>query len=233
MKSKDFPKKTIRIGVLGGIGPEATSEYYSKLINRLQQSGLVKSNKDFPQILINSIPAPELVYDTISESDLDPYRKGLKELDEMKVDFIVMVCNTIHLFFERLQKSVNTPIIDLREELKEVVKQRKVKGVLILGTPVIVETGLYRLKGLNALEPNKNELKALTKAIFNYNMGKEKNKQIERVKEIYQRYVKKGAETVILGCTELSLMLAKEDIDKINTINVLVEATVRRFSKER
>ena len=80
--------KTIKIGVLGGIGPEATATFYFELIQRLQAEGLVKDNTDFPQILINSIPAPELVFNKTTEKDLRPYEEGLKELDSFGVDFI-------------------------------------------------------------------------------------------------------------------------------------------------
>jgi aspartate racemase len=114
----------IRIGVLGGIGPEATGEFYSKLIAKLQEKGLIKSNKDFPQIVINSIPAPELIYDEISDEELKVYIDGLKELDEFGVDFIVMVCNTIHLYYDKLQREVKTPILNLREEMKEFLRKR-------------------------------------------------------------------------------------------------------------
>ena len=95
---------TRRIGVLGGVGPEATGEFYNKLIRRLQEKGSIKSNRDFPQIIINSIPAPELIYDKISDEELQPYIKGLKELDKFGVDFIIMICNTIHLYYDKLQK---------------------------------------------------------------------------------------------------------------------------------
>lgn len=70
-----------RIGVLGGIGPEATAEFYLKLIRTLQMQGVIKRNEDFPQILINSIPAPALIYDAISDEELRSYIDGLKELD--------------------------------------------------------------------------------------------------------------------------------------------------------
>ena len=90
--------KNIRIGVLGGIGPEATHEFYGKLIKELQERSLVKANRDFPQIVINSIPAPELVYESISDENLTDYVEGLKQLDGFGVDFIVMVCNTIYCF---------------------------------------------------------------------------------------------------------------------------------------
>src|SRR3989344_1847215 len=119
----------LKIGVLGGIGPEATAEFYSKLIQKLQEKNLIKTNKDYPQIIINSIPAPELIYERISKEDLKPYIRGLKELDKFNPDFIIMVCNTIHLYYDLLQKEIKTKIIDLRKELELYVKKKKIKSV--------------------------------------------------------------------------------------------------------
>lgn len=224
---------TCKIGVLGGVGPEATGKFYNKLIHRLQEKGLIKTNRDFPQIVINSIPAPELIYDKISDEELEPYIDGLKELDGFGVDFIVMVCNTIFIYYDRLQKEINTPIIDLRKELRELLKIKEIKSALIIGTPKIIKQGLYRFKGIKSFEPNEEEMKQFTGAIFNFNKGIEKQKQIQKVRKICEKYLHEGAGTIILGCTELALMLGEENLPKINTIDVLVEATVRKISPEQ
>ncbi len=221
-----------RIGVLGGIGPEATGEFYNKLIKRLQERGIIRSNRDFPQIVINSIPAPELIYDNISEEELKPYIEGLEELDRFGVDFIVMVCNTIHLFYDRLQEEVKVPILDLRKELKRLLIRNGIKSTLIIGTPNTIKQGLYRFKGIKSFEPNEKEMEQLTDAVFKFNKGIEREKQTNKVKEICQKYLTRGAETVILGCTEFAVMLDKENIPKINTIDVLVEATIEMFLKQ-
>ena len=219
----------IRIGVLGGIGPEATAEFYSKLIKKLQENKLIKSNKDYPQIIINSIPAPELIYERISKEDLKPYIRGLKELDEFNLNFIIIVCNTIHLYYDLLQKEIKTEIIDLRKELKLYVKKKKIKSVFILGTPNTIKQGLYKFKEIKTFQPNKKETKDLTRIIFNFNKGYKKEKQIEKTKLICNKYLEKGAETIILGCTEFAVMLDKENIPKINTIDILVYSIVERI----
>jgi len=218
-----------KIGVLGGIGPEATGEFYNKFINRLQERGLIKRNKDFPQIVINSIPAPELIYDKISEKDLMPYIRGLKELDKFGVDFILMVCNTIHLYYDLLQKQINTPILNLRYELNNILLKKGIKSTLIIGTPNTIKQGLYRFKGISSFEPNQKEIGQLSKAIFMFNKGLNKSYQVKKVRKICDKYLKKGAEIVILGCTEFAVMLNEEDIPKINTIDVLVEAAIANF----
>ena len=225
----DFPSSTggstIKIGVLGGIGPEATGEFYSKLIKRLQEKRLIASNSDFPQIIINSIPAPELINDGISDEELKPYFEGLELLDKTGVDFIVMVCNTIHLFYDNLQGKVRTPILDIRAEVKRVIEKKKIKSVLLLGTPSTIKEGLYRFDGINYVELTDSDTKALGRSIFDFNRGFGST----TAADICKKYLKTGADMVILACTEFALMLDKEDMPKISTIDVMVDATIDKF----
>lgn len=220
-----------KIGLLGGIGPEATGEFYLSLISKFQKKGLIKSNRDFPQIIINSIPAPELIYESISEKDLRPYIKGLKELEKFGVDFIAMVCNTIYLFYEKLQKEIKIPIIDLRKEVKKYLLNKNVKSITVLGSPTVIKQGLYGFKDIKQIALNKREVELLTKAIFNFNRGFDKIKQSEIVKSITKKYLNQGAEMIILGCTELALMLKNENIPKINPMDILAEATMKESIK--
>lgn len=213
---------------MGGIGPEATGEFYNKLVKRLQETGMIRSNRDFPQIVINSIPAPELIYDKISDEELKPYIDGLRELDKFGVDFIVIVCNTIHLFYDRLQKEIRTPILDLRKELYKRLVKDNIKSVTVLGTPSTIKKGLYEFNGIKYLNPTEKELNQLSKTIFNFNKGIERKRQIETVKKICEKYSRK-VDMVILGCTEFAVMLDEEKLPKINTIDVLVDATIEKI----
>ena len=197
-------KGVITVGVLGGIGPESTAEYYTKLVTRFQEKGLIKRNKDFPQIVINSIPAPELIFEKITDADLRMYADGLKQLDEFGVDFIVMVCNTIHLFYDRLQSGVKTPILDLRAEVRKVLEGKKATSVLVLGTPSTIENGLYEFNDtVKTVKPTAEEAKALSEAILNFNNGVDKE------------------------------ALGSSNLNKINTIDVLVEATIAKVKELR
>jgi aspartate racemase len=214
---------------LGGIGPEATGEFYNNLIKRMQEKKLIKSNKDYPQIIINSIPAPELIYENISSDELEPYIDGLKELDRLKLDFIVMVCNTIHLFFNDLQERIKTPIIDLRKELELYLFRKNVKVVTVLGTPNTIRKGLYKFEKIRYLNPTNKEIDKLSECINNFNIGFNRKRQIDVVKRICQKYIEKGSEIIILGCTEFAVMLKNENMPKLDTINVLVESTINKI----
>ena len=140
-----------------------------------------------------------------------------------------MVYNTIYLYYNKLQKEINTPILNLREELKELLKRKGIKSTLIIGTPNTIKQGLYRFKNIKSFEPNEREIKILTNAIFNFNKGIKKQRQIQRVREICEKYLRRGVETIILGCTEFAVILGKENFPKINTIDVLVEATTKKI----
>ncbi len=210
-----------KIGILGGIGPEATGLFYLNLIKKLQETGRIKRNTDYPQIIINSIPAPELVDEKIQ--DLNEYIKGLKELDSFGVDFIVMVCNTIHLFHDRLSKEVRTPIIDLREEAELFLKKKNVKTTTILSTELTLKQGLFSFKGIKELRINEKEMDELKKSILARNVGK--NNNIANI--IADKYRKKGSK-IISACTEISLMLEK-DKRVIKTTDILIDAVLHKI----
>lgn len=188
---------------------------------------MIRTNRDYPQIIINSVPAPEMIYDKISDTELEPYIQGLKELDKFGVDFIVMVCNTIHVFYDKLQKEISTPILDLREELRKLLIRKNARTASILGTPSTVKNGLYKFDGIEYSNPTADELRLLSDAIFKFNKGNKKEKQTKAVRRVYNRYSGK-ADVVILGCTEFALMLG-EDKNAVNTIDVLVDAVIEKI----
>jgi len=219
--------RKIKIGVLGGIGPEATGMFYLKLIKKFQNSGFVNSNKDFPQIVINSIPAPELVFNDIKRSDIEPYIAGLKELDSMNPDFIIIVCNTAHIFYDEMQSNVKAEIIDLRNLVFEKIRNDGIKKVTLLGTPCTV-SALYKFDGINYMNPNEEELELLSNAIFLFNRGVEKEKQLEKTIGIVNKKLSAGSQSIILACTEFAVMLADADLPKTDTIELLADEVVRR-----
>jgi len=220
--------KTLKIGILGGIGPEASGKFYLEIINKLQKSGKVLSNKDFPQIIINSIPAPELINGEINNKDLEPYIAGLKELESNNVDFIVMVCNTIHVFHKILQSNVKVEIIDLKKELQSHLKKQGVKKISVFGTPFTI-SHLYNYEGFEYISFEKKETEIISAGIYNFNTGNNKEEQIKKISEIAEKKIKQGAEKIILACSEISLMLKDADIPKIDTMEVLADAVIRKI----
>ena len=157
--------KLVRVGILGGIGPESSAVFYKKLIERLQNSGLITTNNDFPQILINSIPAPELLLENHLEEDLSMYKQGLKELESCDPDFIVMSCNTIHFFHDILSKEIKTPLLDLRREVENHLLNKHISKVIVFGTPITTKKRLFNFKEVFQIIPNDDEIELLSSSI--------------------------------------------------------------------
>ena len=159
---------------------------------------------------------------------MQPYIEGVKQLDAFGVDFIAMVCNTIHLYYDQLQASVTTPILDLREEVETKLRHGRVRRIFTVGTPNTIRQGLYQFSGIETLTPSCEDIDELSDAIYNFNIGNDQDRQRARTEEIARRYLDQGAECIVLGCTEFAVMLKDSDLPTLNTIDVLVEAVARK-----
>ncbi len=134
-----------------------------------------------------------------------------------------MVCNTTHLFHDRLSKEVRTPIIDLREEAEVFLKKKKIKTITILSTESTLKQGLFRFEGIKELRINEKEMDELKKSILARNVGK--NDNIANI--IADKYRKKGSK-IISACTEISLML-ENDKSTIRTTDILIDAVLHKI----
>lgn len=216
----------IKIGVLGGIGPEATSYFYKKLIEQIQSVLHPKRNTDFPQIIINSIPASELIYSKkISDEELSVYKKGIEDLNKHKPDFIVMVCNTIHLFYDDLQKVSNAKVINMREVILKRIADSGCGSVCILGTPSTISNNLYYAPGKKYLNLTKKQSSLITKIIENYNLGKKVNEQRQIFNKLLNN-VRGKCDLMVLSCTELALLNENRDKKIMNSLDIMVEETI-------
>lgn len=220
----------MRIGILGGVGPEATGRFYLRLISKIQEGCLIKNNVDFPNIIINSINAPELVFDKIEERQLSPYIDGLKQLEKNNVDFIMMACNTIHLYYSLLQDNIKTKIIDLKQLVREKLENENIKKITVLGTSNTIKQGLYDFYGINHIKLSDKEINILSKAIFGFNKGINKQRQVAICSEISEKYRKKGSE-IILGCTEIAVML--ENKGYTDTTDTFIDYITKDLNKQK
>lgn len=199
------------IYVLGGMGPEASMYMYKKLINFSIRNFGVKNNDDFPEIIIHSIPVPDFI------SNLQNKRKALEMLKErvrkttdLNLSSLSIACNTAHLLLEELQKESKTPFVSMIEEVVSAVKKDGIKKIGILATPSTIRCGLYeeklRKERIEVCVPDKRQLQVLEKIIRNVLKGELIKEYSEVVKQIADVLLKRGAEGIILGCTELPLI---------------------------
>lgn len=219
-----------KIGILGGMGPEATAELYLQIIRIFQQEYGAVYDNDYPEILICSLPLPDIVEKVASREEIiKKLTEGLRKLEKAGADFVAIPCNTVISFLSEIKCCVSIPIVNIVEETLLEIEKTKLKKVGLLATELTTKSGLY-LNPFPEIEvlvlPDEN-LKEITQIIIRVLSGKKNAEDIILLQSFIKDLQDKGAEKVILGCTELPLLIP-EGKDTLNTINILARSIVRK-----
>src|SRR3972149_11479607 len=124
------------IGVLGGMGPEASAHFYHLLIQHAQKEYGVTTNDGFPEIYLASIPVPDFISDEKREEiALSMLEDRVRQMDKLPVHFFCMAFNTAHLLIDKLKQQTDKPFVSLLEELPKFLRKKRYKKVGLLATP--------------------------------------------------------------------------------------------------
>jgi len=228
-----------RIGILGGMGPKATADLYMAIVRLFQERFGARYDADFPQMLINSVPAPDVVERLEDEARLVAVlQQGVRTLEVAGADFVVMACNTVHAFHAAIASVVSIPVVDLVEETVAGVHAAGHRRVGVLGTGQTIGRGIYRgpceRRGVELLEPGEVQQEALTELIMDVLAGRYAPGCAARLGTLIGDLADQGAEAVILGCTELSGVTPDLDpassaalVPLFDTTQILARAAVR------
>ncbi|MCH8067529.1 MAG: amino acid racemase [Nanoarchaeota archaeon] len=225
------------IGILGGMGPEATSELYMRIVRFLQEKG-AKYDADFPPIYVYSLPLPDVVENVESEDVVVSMLVGaVKKLENFGVSFIAIPCNSVFSYFEQMQNAVSVPIINIMDETAKKANEKRYKKVGLLGTKLTIKQKLFEKSlenyNIGVLNPTMMQQEDITKIIMNILSGKKLAEDKSKLKSIIKYLQGEGAEAVILGCTELPLILSQSDadIELLDTIGVIAKSALNRITK--
>ncbi len=226
------------VGIIGGLGPETTSEFYLDIVFSCQK----KSKTTRPEIIIASVPLPyEIEEDAISknigiERILPFLTTEAKKLEKAGADFIIMPCNSLHVFIKEIRQAVTIPVLSIIEETVKFLKENNFNKVGIVSTSATIQNKLYE----NAFEENKIvyvtpdsfQQAKMGKFIMNLVTGQQNNKDREDLIKIINDFENKNVDCVMLACTDLQLLIPKHPTLKIfDTMKILAEATVREILK--
>lgn len=214
-----MPKKEQVIGVLGGMGPEATASFFYKLIHAKK----VKKDQDHPRIIIDNNPkVPDRTSAILGdgESPLPVLIETAKNVERAGADVITVPCITSFYFMEDVQKEVTIPIINVFDELGKYLKKElpKAKKIGVLCTTGTRKTGLFhnQLTTYDVFYPSEQAQESqVMEAIYGEsgikqgNTGKNPKGLLQKAA---QELIDNGADVVISGCTEIELALKPEDI---------------------
>lgn len=223
-----------KLGIIGGMGPESTLEYYKMIVHKCR-----KQNKtgDSPDIVIESVNIAEMlrILNTRDFSRLKEFiLSAVENIYRAGAEFGAIASNTPHLIFEELEKSSPIPLLSIVNETFKKVKEKNCDKVGLLGTKFTMEEDFYkkifRLNDIAISVPDKSEHEYINDKIFNeleYGIIKDETKKnflsiIESMKK------KHGIESLILGCTELPFIIKDEDVDiaLFNTTDIHINSIV-------
>ncbi|MFX0016201.1 MAG: aspartate/glutamate racemase family protein [Promethearchaeota archaeon] len=207
------------IGLIGGMSWESSLEYYrimnetvKEILGGLHSAKSIMFSYDFKEIeaLQRQGKWKEL---TQSMTDI------AKKLEESGAKLIVICTNTMHKVADEMQKNLSIPIIHIADTTAEKIIEGRLQQVGLIGTKFTMEEDFYkdRLKKKHNLEvivPDANERQVVHDIIYHeLVVGELKERSKKDLLEIIQQLKNKGAEGIILGCTELPLLIKQEDID--------------------
>lgn len=215
-KHQVIPMKTI--GILGGMSDRATSEYY-----RLINAGIKhkRGGWNTAELLLHSVNFANIEA-FIRREQWDDAANYLAakacKLERGGADFIIMVSNTMHRVAPQIEAAVQIPLIHIVDATAEKIKKHKMAKVGVLGTKPVMEADFYRdrfsVHGIEAIVPNSQQRQIIDTIIFDELVfGMLKDESRKTYIDIMQKLAEQGAQGVVLGCTEISMLVKPEDTE--------------------
>lgn len=202
-----------KIGLVGGISWVSTMDYYRFINEGINQK---LGGLNFGECIIYSLNFAD-VQEKTWENSFELLLNACKALKISGVDAIALCANTAHLFADKLQKEIELPLIHIGNETAKAVRQNKLTKVGLLGTKFTMEMAFYREKleeySLEVLTPEKQEIRDYIQYTIKEELGRgltkldTKQKYMSIVKDLVER----GAEGIILGCTEIPMLINQTD----------------------
>jgi len=204
------------IGLIGGMSWESTVTYYQNINETIhEQLGGLHSAK----ILLYSVDFHE-VEALMSKNEWDKSAELLTaaavNLEKAGADFILICTNTLHKVAPQVQAKLSVPLIHIAEATAEVLKENGISKAALLGTKHNMKQDFYKEKlttaGIDVLVPDDNDVELLNRIIFDeLCLGIVSDKSKKELLRIIAQMADSGAQGVILGCTEIGLIISQED----------------------
>jgi len=227
-----------KIGIVGGVGPQATKFIYEKIIELSQSKYKAKNNNDYPHIIIESLPIPDFISD---KNQIEVAKKMLVEsIQSLTKGGATRLClgsNTVHILLDELRKTTEIKFISMIELVARKCVENGFLKVGLFGTSVLLQSGLYKKEleknNIELILPNKEEIEISDSIIRDVLAGRKISKKQEYIKALNDVF-KKGAQAIILGCTELPLIINYEALGNriISSDEVLAEGIVDYYYSE-
>lgn len=205
------------IGIIGGMSWESTQRYY-QLMNQFVQAKLGGHNSI--ESIIYSVNF-ERILKLVDQGDWEEVESimidlGLK-LERAGADFLILTSNAVHKVFSQVESAVSIPLLHIADPTAKAIQQAEINTVGLLGTQVAMEEGFFKERlldryGIKTLIPEEHDRKTLDKIIFEeLTVGEILDRSREKLLAIIENLWSQGARGVVLGCTELTLLISQQE----------------------
>lgn len=229
------------VGILGGMGPETTADFFLKVIKATP----ARKDQDHLRIIIDNNPKiPPRIPALLGKgkSPLKQLQETLHNLEKAGAEIIAMPCNTAHYYYSELQESTDIPIINMISETAAYIYQNlpDIKKIGLLATTGTIKAGIYHkaITKMEVITPDEDAQETLMNAIYGeqgIKAGYTQGKPRSDILEVAEVLINKGAEAIIIGCTEISLVLSQMDltIPLIDALQILATVVVRKARQSK
>jgi aspartate racemase len=224
------------IGILGGMGPEATLDCFAKIIKNTP----AQTDQEHLRVVIDSnpkVPDRTAAITGKGESPVPILVAGCLSLQRAGADFIIIPCVSAHFFLEEVQEQVNIPILSIYETVSDIIANDhpQIKTIGLMGTTGTISGGLFQKRlaadGIKTIAPDENQQSKVMAAIYDI-----KNSQAPRSKEeitsdlvvAAESLISKGARGIVAGCTEIPLALSQDHlpVPYFDALTILARAAI-------
>jgi aspartate racemase len=221
------------VGLLGGMGPEATIDIFQKIV----QATNAKKDGDHLRIIVDNNPKIPSRQDAILKGTEDPgpmLGMTAQNLEKAGADFIIICANTTHHFYDEIQNAVGIKVLHIIEETAVEIKNAHstIKKVGVLATSGAMKVNVFQTSfnkyGIEVIEVPESIQATIQDAIFSYKY-KPSTDMVDKLMNSIDYLVKSGAEAIIMGCTEIPLILTDLNlsIPVINPNEIIADVAVK------
>lgn len=205
-----------KIGILGGMGPEALSDMYLAICKYYQVNFGAKYDRDFPPMVMYSVPIPDVVESIENEQKtLEMLIEAGKTLQDDNCDFIVIACNSVQFLLQDIRKAIVIPVVGIADTVARNLKAKGYKKVGILATETTINKKIYNDElnkiDIELIAPDNDQQTIVTDVIMTQLAGNTSQSETEKLVKVTESLKQNGAEAILIACTDLPLVITQKD----------------------
>ena len=222
-----------KIGIIGGLGPESTLEYYRGIINAFHPT---YDKTGYPEIVIESVNLKDaMTWATNNEWDkvIELLSRCFRNMQLAGADFGVIASNTPHKVFAEIQAETRLPLLSIVSAAREYAHKHRLKKLLLLGTGFTMQSDFYQQEfqpDIELIVPNEEQRDYLHRIIFSeLELGIVKQTTKDNILNIINSHKRDGIDGVILACTEFPMIIKPDDLDMacLDTVSIHINKIIK------